>query len=279
MSSPEPFTPSRSPLFLSLPAFSRASAASSAVTGFTIRNGGTGKPPFDTLNLGLHNGDSPETVLGNRHRLANETGFPLENWVAGEQVHGGEVAEITSAHKKSGALSQDTALKQTDGLFTQEKGILLASFYADCVPLYFFDPVSETIGLAHAGWKGTAQNIAGNMLEAFEQAGAERKNIHAAIGPSISGGCYEVDSRVKDRLDSLPVSDLSQAAVSCGSGRYRLDLKEVNRQLILSAGVGENRIYVSSLCTYTEDSLFFSYRRDQGRTGRMMSFAGMREKE
>ncbi|PYZ97939.1 laccase [Alteribacter lacisalsi] len=277
MTTGEPFTDPDSPLYLSLPAFSRAAPRGDMTAGFSTRNGGTGLPPFQSLNLGLHTGDDPDTVVRNRSILAAETGFPLENWVTGEQVHGNRVAKVVAQHRGLGAFSQENAVNGTDGLYTTEPDILLTSMYADCVPLYFYDPERKIIGLAHAGWKGTAGNIAGHMLKAFEKEGSKAEDIIAAVGPSISGGCYEVDNRVTDQLKHLPVNDLSKAAVSCGGDRFRLDLKEVNRQLLLAGGVREDRLFVSTYCTYSEEDLFFSYRRDKGRTGRMMSFIGMRK--
>ncbi|MBM7095853.1 peptidoglycan editing factor PgeF [Bacillus sp. H-16] len=278
MAKNEPFIRSGSPLYLQIAPFIKAASEENAEleAGFSTRQGGTSQSPYDTLNLGLHTDDEYRDVINNRKLLTETAGFSLDSCVVSEQVHGSRIVEITQKHKGTGATSQSTAIPETDGIFTREKGILLTSMYADCVPLYFFAPKVGLTGLAHAGWKGTVANIAGSMIEAFKEAGAEEDEILAAIGPSISMPCYEVDERVMNEVGKLPLGNAGEIAKETTQHHYLLDLKEVNRKLLRSQGVKEDRIYTSSYCTYEQADLFYSHRRDQGKTGRMMSFIGMK---
>ena len=149
----------------------------SVTAGITTRNGGVSEAPFHRLNMGLHVSDDPSSVLENRKRLAKELNLPLEKWIIGEQVHGTEVKTVDRSSTGAGAASVATAIPLVDGLITNEKNVVLGAFYADCVPLYFFDPSTHWIGIAHAGWKGTVNGMAGKMIEALEEKGCQAKNI------------------------------------------------------------------------------------------------------
>lgn len=140
--------------------------------GFTTRHGGVGKAPYATLNCAYHVGDDPEVVLNNRRLVTEKLGFAAEAWTCGEQVHGKHVAVITAEDRSRGLFDRQSALQDTDGLVTNVPGVLLTSFYADCVPLYFYDPVQQAVGLAHAGWKGTVAGIAVSMVETMEREAA-----------------------------------------------------------------------------------------------------------
>ena len=240
------------------------------VTGFTTRDGGVSKEPYDSLNFGLHTDDRPEDVIKNRELLAGLLHVPLEQWVLAEQVHSNRVAVVTEADSGKGTRDYHTSLTGMDGLITNRKNILLAAFFADCVPLFFFDPETELIGIAHAGWKGTVQNIAGEMIGKLAGLGARKENIMAAIGPSISGGCYEVDDSVISQIDIRHRT----AAKEKENGRYLLDLRRLNAELLKEHGLAEAHISITQRCTLTDEAHFYSYRRDQGRTGRMLGFIG-----
>lgn len=241
------------------------------VAGFTKRNGGVSKEPFDTFNLGLHVPDNQENVMRNRKKLADQLTIPLENWVSGEQVHQTMVKHVTDNEKGQGAVSYESSIKGTDGLITNKKGILCTAFFADCVPLYFFDPVSGYIGLAHAGWKGTVGRIAEKMVKAFQQKGVSPENLLVAIGPSISMENYEVDDRVINLIDD---KDRAKTVTTLENNRFLVDLKQLNVEILLQTGVLRHNIEVTNYCTYRDKDLFFSHRRDHGRTGRMLGFLG-----
>ncbi|MDQ8738935.1 peptidoglycan editing factor PgeF [Paenibacillus sp. LHD-38] len=253
--------------------------------GFTGRNGGTSGAPWASLNMGLHVGDQDQAVIDNRRRLTDAIGWDFEAWTCAEQVHGNLVHQVTAADKGRGKETLDDVLKDCDAIMTDVPGVLLASFYADCVPLYFFDPEHEVIALAHAGWKGTVQQIAVKTVQAMARAyGSDPNEIMAAIGPSIGSCCYEVDGPVINQVQQL-LSELGIAGEAAdrmlkqgGNGKANLDLKEINRQIMIKAGILPIRIELTQWCTGCRRDLFFSHRKEGGLTGRMASWIGIRER-
>ncbi|MDQ0257305.1 YfiH family protein [Evansella vedderi] len=248
------------------------------VAGFTTKNGGVSESDFTSFNLGLHVNDKDSAVVGNRRILSEILDFPTSNWACSDQVHDNKIVKVTKEHVGNGVFEYETSIKKTDGVYTKEPNILLTLCYADCVPLYFCAPKYKLIGMAHAGWKGTVKDIAGEMVRKWkEQEGVEPAEIHAAIGPSIGDCCYVVDdyvinfvNKVLNEKDTPPYSIISE-------GQYSLNLKELNRLLMMKAGIPAANIQVSSYCTSCDKELFFSHRRDKGKTGRMMSFIGRKE--
>jgi polyphenol oxidase len=240
---------------------------------FSSRNGGISSPPYDTNNLGLHVNDNKNSVINNRQLTADKLNWELSSWTAADQIHEDQIVKVTSPLSGSGARSYEDTIKRTDALYTAETNILLTLGYADCVPVYFFSREKGLVGIAHAGWKGTVKNIAGKMVRLWqEMENIHPGSIHAAIGPSISHCCYEVDDRVINSLEETlpdwkPYEKIEE-------GRYRLQLKEANYRLLIQEGVPPEHIYVSSYCTSCSEDLFFSHRRDRGKTGRMMAFIG-----
>lgn len=246
------------------------------LAGFSTREGGIGEHPYRSLNVGLHVQDRSEIVLENRRLLAQKLHAPLQSWVCSLQVHDNKVERVGHEDKGKGVFKYDDGIPGTDGIYTTEENMLLTSCYADCVPLYFYAPSHHLIGLAHAGWKGTTKGIALEMIRKWvEEEHVPIANIHVAIGPSIGDCCYVVDDRVLDAVQRIMLDPAPYKVVS--DGQYSLDLKEVNRKLVLQAGIPNQNIVVSSFCTSCEQELFFSHRRDGGKTGRMMSFIGFKE--
>jgi polyphenol oxidase len=241
------------------------------VAGFTTRNGGVSKEPYHTFNLGLHVPDNQDDVLTNRKKLAVKLDFPFENFISGEQVHHTSVKEVTEEDKGKGSATYESSIKGTDGMITNSKGLLCTAFFADCVPLYFFDPVTEYIGIAHAGWKGTVGRIAENMVEAFKKKGTNPENLRVAIGPCISEKYYEVDDRV---IKSIDEEMRKKTVTPLRNNHFLLDLKQLNVEILLQTGVIRHNIEVTKYCTFRDEDLFFSYRRDFGKTGRMLGFLG-----
>lgn len=244
------------------------------VAGMTTRVGGAGEPPFDSFNLGWHVPDNQDTIRHNREMLASLLQFPLKSWVGGEQVHDTKIHTVTQKDKGKGAFGQETAIPSCDGLITKESNILLTAFFADCVPLFFYDPQSSWIGIAHAGWKGTVSNMGPKMVQALENQGVDSKSLRVGIGPSISGDMYEVDENVirhiPDKFQRPPIIETQT------NGRYLLSLQHMHVELLLEAGIEESHIEQTEYCTYQSDHLFFSHRRDQGKTGRMLGFIGLK---
>ncbi|GGA20942.1 laccase domain protein YlmD [Paenibacillus physcomitrellae] len=257
--------------------------------GFTGRSGGVSQAPYSSLNLALHVGDRPEAVLENRLRLVKALGFEPEALTCGEQTHGSRVAVVTAGDRGKGRLDRESAFQETDGLVTDVPGILLTSFYADCVPLYFFDPVHRAVGLAHAGWKGTVAEIAGQVVENMKETyGTQPEQLLAAIGPSIGEAAYEVDDNVMQRVWPLlerlkngnanPDGTVLPYKESPNAGRWLLNLKELNRIIMIKAGIMPSHIECTSWCTSTHVENFFSHRKENGKTGRMASFIGLKER-
>jgi YfiH family protein len=282
----EAFKPIQSAKGPSLFLLSEWSARDERLTaGFTGRNGGVSKAPWSSFNMGLHVGDLDEAVIANRQLLADAVGWPFEAWTCAEQVHSNRMHQVTEADKGSGRVSLNDVLKDCDAIMTDVPGVLLASFYADCVPLYFYDPEHDAIALAHAGWKGTVQQIASETIQAMVSAyGTNPQALLAAIGPSIGGCCYEVDGPVINQvqllLNRLGVQGEEAEAMlkTEGSGKANLDLKEINRQIMIKAGILPIRIELTEWCTGCRRDLFFSHRKEGGKTGRMASWIGIRER-
>lgn len=245
--------------------------------GFTTKNGGVSKQVFTGLNFGFHVGDDQGSVCQNRLLLANKINFPLDSWIGAEQTHGVHIQKVSKKDQGRGSEDYDSSFNDTDGFFTDETGILLTLCYADCVPLYFIEPDSRLIGAAHAGWKGTVSGIGTEMISKFQQNGAKTEKISAVIGPSICKKCYIVDERVTllvknvlEGVESLPYNQVSE-------GQYSLDLKELNRQILLKAGVKNENIHVTDFCTSCHSEHFYSHRRDKGNAGRMLAYIGWKE--
>jgi hypothetical protein len=237
---------------------------------FSTRGGGVGSPPYSSLNMALHVGDMIEDVLHNRRVFLAGIGRSPEDCVAAEQVHGTAVRFVTETDRGRGMQNLVSALPSCDGMLTaQDVGLL--SFFADCVPVFFFHPRSRIIGLAHAGWRGTAGNIVQEMVNRIIQAGADAEECLAAVGPCIGPCCYDIGDSVASifREKWNEPSVLSETA----SGEYSLDLQEANRQLLISAGIRAENILIAQMCTSCHPGEFFSYRRE-GITGRMAAYIG-----
>lgn len=242
--------------------------------GFTTKLGGASKGVWKSLNTALHVGDDEHDVIANREEIAQKLGFPFAAWTCAEQIHGQRVHVVTRRDAGSGRLTRDDAIPNTDALITNEPNIWLTSFYADCVPLYFYDPFLKVVGLAHAGWKGTVASIAQSTIKAMvDTYGCNVSALKAAIGPAIGACCYEVDTHV---VEHVKAAQMMEGVTPKANGRYWLDLKLLNRQIMIKAGILPSQIEMSHRCTACEADLFFSHRRDRGQTGRMMSWIGMK---
>jgi polyphenol oxidase len=245
--------------------------------GFTTKKGGVSKQAFSGLNFGFHVGDDQKAVCQNRLLLADKIDFPLEYWIGAEQTHEVHIQKVSQKDQGRGSENYDSSFRNTDGFYTDETGILMTLCYADCVPLYFIAPEYKLIGVAHAGWKGTVGRIGSEMVNKFLQNGAKIEKISAVIGPSICKKCYIVDERVIDLVknvlegvESLPYNQVSE-------GQYSLDLKEVNRQILLNEGLASENIHVTDYCTSCHSEHFYSHRRDKGNAGRMLAYIGWKE--
>ncbi|WP_394232598.1 peptidoglycan editing factor PgeF [Niallia oryzisoli] len=245
--------------------------------GFTTKNGGKSSGDYSSLNVGFHVNDVEQSVYENRLLLAEKLDFPIQHWIGAQQTHEITIKKITAADKGMGANSYDNAFKQTDGFYTFEHGMLMTLLFADCVPLYFLHPGSGAVGIAHAGWKGTVNGIAEEMVRAFKTEGLNSNDIFVAIGPCICENCYIVDDRViklvQNKLEDVDVKPYNLIS----DHQYKLNLQQCNKELLVKAGVQRENILITNLCTSCHKEHFYSHRRDQGSTGRMMSFIGWKE--
>jgi len=241
--------------------------------GFSTRVGGISQVPYDSFNLGLHVGDDPTVVLDNRKLWLDQRGVSFSRVAVGEQVHGTNVLWVSEEDGGRGSRELESAIPATDGLVTQST-IGLMAFFADCIPLFFYYPDLKAVGIAHAGWKGTAHKIGQKVLERFEEAGGRTENAWVAIGPGIGPCCYLVDERVAEQFRAnYPETSFLHGQ---DDGHYLLDLWEANKTLLLGKGVRPENIDVASICTADNPEWFFSHRRDGGRTGRMAGWIRFR---
>jgi YfiH family protein len=240
---------------------------SGLTAGFTTRHAG---------NMALHIGDDPQRVAGNRIKIAESLGWDFSAWTCAEQVHGVHVHVVESGEAGRGRLQRSDAILDSDALITDESNILLVMYFADCVPLYFFDPVTGAMALAHAGWKGTVGDVVHHTVSRLrERYGVVPSDLRAAIGPSIGGCCYEVDEAVLQHVRPFMEECAKKVVFPSGnSDKAKLDLKLLNVHLMIKAGILPSRIELSDWCTGCRTDLFFSHRMEHGNTGRMMSWIG-----
>ena len=248
--------------------------AGRVVHAFGTRLGGVSQAPYDSLNLGLSVGDDPEAVRENRRRFFGTFGLDPARVVRVRQVHGNGICRV------DGALAARQGFPQVlldegigyDGLVTDLPGLALVVTTADCQPILLHDPAHGAVAAVHAGWRSTAKGIVLRALEAMASAyGTRPEECVAAVGPSIRGCCYEVDSAVTEAMAGV-LPDWQRHAVPTRPGHVRLDLAGVNRALLEAGGVQPERIGDTGLCTSCRTDLFFSPRAEKGRTGRLMNF-------
>ncbi|CFX57094.1 Multi-copper polyphenol oxidoreductase, laccase [Syntrophomonas zehnderi OL-4] len=236
---------------------------------FTTRRGGCGTGAFEACNLGLHVGDQAEKVLTNRRNVLRIFDAELGQAVCCQQVHGDIIQSVNKSQQGQGAFRHEQAIPNCDSLITNTPGVFLFTFYADCIPIFFFDPVHRAVGVAHSGWKGTMAQIAVKTLKAMEQEYNSRSGeVHIAIGPGIAGCCFQVASDLYDKVNQA-FTGYNGIIKTTDSNEFYWDLPETNRQMLIKYGVKPHHITSSNLCTACHPELFFSYRRDNGDTGRM----------
>ncbi|WP_261132704.1 peptidoglycan editing factor PgeF [Bacillus sp. Marseille-Q3570] len=246
--------------------------------GFSTRHGGVSQEPFQSLNLGLHVKDVDEDVIDNRMRLAEAIDTQLDQWVFADQVHGSEISKVKQTDKGKGSKSLESGIIGMDGLYTRERDLVLALAYADCVPIFFLSEESDIVGIAHAGWKGSVKGIAARMVDTWvtmEEVAVD--SIHVFVGPSIQECCYEVDERVITQVDDSLDDEDPRPYTAKGNSKYQLNLQHLNKQLLIRAGVPEKNVHLTKLCTSCNIERFFSHRKENGATGRMLGFIMLKQ--
>lgn len=239
---------------------------------FTTRYGGVSEGMFSKLNLSFTRGDVKESVEENYRRIAEAMGVPYEKIVCSDQTHTTNVRVVIQADAGTGII-RPKDYTDVDGLITNVPEITLATFYADCVPLYFVDPVHHAIGLSHSGWRGTVARMGKCTLEAMRREyGTKAADVYCAIGPSICQDCYEVSEDVAVQFEEAFSGHESEILLNKGNGKYQLDLWKANEIVLLEAGVKPEHLAVTDVCTCCNPELLFSHRASHGKRGNLGAF-------
>lgn len=239
---------------------------------FSTRLGGVSEGEFSTMNFSIARGDSEEKVLANFGRIARVLDCDVEDMVASHQTHTTNIRHVTADDRGKG-ITRPRDYTDIDGMITDDPGIVLVTYFADCVPLFLVDPVHRAIGLAHSGWRGTADGMGARMVEAMGKAfGSKPDELIAAVGPSICMDCYEVDKDVAEQFECFP------QAVRKGNkpGKYQLDLWKANSLVLQGAGVIAEHISVTDICTCCNSEYLFSHRATGGKRGNLGAFLALR---
>ena len=239
--------------------------------GFSTRLGGVSKGGCSTMNISIHRGDDPEAVEENKRRIASAIGVEPESMVYTQQTH-------TTNVKRVGKKDCGTSLPETDGIITNEPEVCLVTFYADCVPLYFVDPVKKAIGLSHSGWRGTVNNMAQATVDAMvREFGSEPKDILAAVGPSICQECYEVSEDViLEFKEKFKEEHYEKLFYQKQNGKYQLNLWKANEIRFLEAGILSEHMAISNLCTCCNPDVLFSHRVTGWERGNLSAFLSLK---
>ncbi len=247
------------------------------IHGFSSRIGGVSKNEFSSMNLSFTRGDDPDCVRENFRRISSSIGFEEDRMVFSYQTHTTNVLAVTKEDCGKGFI-RERDYQDVDALITDDPDVILTAFFADCVPLYFVDPVHRAVALAHSGWRGTVHNIADVVVKALhERYGSDPSDLIAAIGPSICQDCYEVEEDVIQEFCSHYPKALWPALFRQeNEKKYHLNLWEACRQNLLGAGLEPDHIAVTDLCTCCNPDIFFSHRASKGKRGNLAAFLGIR---
>lgn len=241
--------------------------------GFSTRLGGVSTGVYESMNLGFGRGDSDENVRENFRRMASALDMDYERMCLSRQTHTTNVRIVDEKDAGNGIV-RPIPYDDVDGLITNVKNLPLVTFYADCVPLFLYDPVKEAVALSHSGWRGTVGKMGAVTVEKMgEHFGCRPEDIICGIAPSICKKCYEVSRDVAEEFRAafgeIAADKMLSPSVFNPSdpGKYMLDLWEACRQVFLDAGIREENIEVTDHCTRCEPDLFFSHRvmgKDRG---------------
>lgn len=237
------------------------------IHAFSTRLGGVSKGDCGSMNFSLMLDSDPDAVKENYARFCSAFGADYKQVVLTKQTHTANVKIVTKKDAGNGLLSENT-FSGIDGLITNEPGLVLVTQYADCTPLVFYDPVKKVVATSHAGWRGTVSMIGAKTVELMvENFGCNPSDIIAGIGPAIGKCCYEVDDPVINEIRKLSFLNFDACFKEKGQGKYMLDLKETNRQILINSGISAKNIDVAELCTCCNSDVFHSHRATAGKRG------------
>lgn len=243
------------------------------IHGFSTRLGGVSKGEWSSMNLSFTRGDREADVRENYRRIGEAIGFSCGALVCSDQTHTTNIRVVTEADRGKG-FTRARDYTDMDGLITNVPGLVLATFYADCVPLYFADPKKKVIGLSHSGWRGTVGKIGKKTVERMqEEYGCKPADIRAVIGPSICQSCYEVSLDVIEEFQRAFSEETWPLLYKKNENeKYQLDLWKANEIILKETGIAAEHLAVTDRCTCCNPSLLFSHRASRGKRGNLGAF-------
>lgn len=246
--------------------------------GFSTRIGGVSEGVCSSMNLSFARGDKEEAVRENFRRIAAALDVKVENMVFSKQTHTTNVRVVTEEDRGKGTVKL-LDYDQVDGLVTNIPGLCLATFYADCVPLFFVDPVQKAIGLSHSGWRGTVGKIGKITVETMrKEYGTDPADVLAAVGPSICQECYEVSEDVIEQFRiNYEQKYWEELFYKKENGKFHLNLWKANEIVFGEAGIKAEHIAVTNVCTCCNPDVLFSHRASHGKRGNLGAFMAIRE--
>ncbi|MCL2864283.1 MAG: peptidoglycan editing factor PgeF [Lachnospiraceae bacterium] len=245
--------------------------------GFSTKLGGVSVGCYASLNLSFTRGDETKHVQENLSRFGKAIGVKPKDMVFSAQTHTNHVLTVTESDRGNG-VTQPLPYADVDGFVTNIPGLCLVTFYADCVPLFFVDPVAKAIGLSHSGWRGTVAKIAEKTVEQMKKEyGSNPADILTAIGPSICRDCYEVSEEVIGAFrQNFAYSHGADLYEQKENGKYQLDLWAANRMILLESGILPKHIAMTNVCTHCNSDVFYSHRRTGERRGNLAAFLAIK---
>lgn len=244
-------------------------ACDMAVHGFTTRHGGVSGGDCASMNLSFTRGDDEAAVRENYRRIALALGTGEEHFVCTDQTHTTHVRKVTGADAGKG-VTRPKDYRDVDGLITNEPGLVLTTFYADCVPLYFIDKNHHAIGLSHSGWRGTVKRMGKITIEAMQREyGSRPEDLYCAIGPSICRDCYEISKDVAEEFMREFAGREEEILTQKSEEKFQLDLWRANEMVLLEAGVLPEHLAVTNICTCCNPNELFSHRASKGKRGNL----------
>ena len=246
--------------------------------GFSTRLGGVSSGYYSSLNLSFDRGDDPDAVRENFRRIGASIGVRCEDMVLSQQTHTTNIRLVTEEDRGKG-ITKERDYRDVDGLVTDVPGICLVTSYADCVPLYFADPVRKVIGLSHSGWRGTVGKIGKKTVEFMtEHFGSDPADILAAVGPSVCADCYEVSGDVIERFqEAFEEKFWTDLFRRKENGKYQLDPWKANELIFLEAGIDPEHMAVTNVCTHCNSRILYSHRTMGDHRGNLCAFLALRQ--
>lgn len=245
--------------------------------GFSTRIGGVSQGKYATMNFTFTRGDKQDHVMENYRRMARALDVDMDRMVLSFQTHTTNVRKVTEEDAGKG-VARVRDYRDVDGLITDVPGMTLVTFYADCVPLYFLDPVHRAAGLSHSGWRGTVKRMGKVTLEAMAQAyGTRPEDVLCCIGPSICGDCFEVGEEVvREFQEEFDEKYWQELFWQKDNGKYQLDLWKANHIILQEAGVTKEHLQITDICTRCNPDYLFSHRIMGNERGNLAAFLCLR---